>query len=218
MKRSIVIQLGIGKKLNIWLQHTRTLAQMLNAYSQLHYPHPNPQYPCPGAEQKQQQLLLQASLFPHESTVHCTHIDNDKYMGIIKSWNLFLCAYNRGQLTQPHAPSHKTQPCPIMQAAPKRRISSENTENVICLETPNLKSGNASTNAKTKTATTTTITVTRQCKQLGGRRLNQTGPETRTLSFSDLLRVECIARNVWQNVCSEFSNFANICVVIRRLS
>jgi len=42
---------------------------------------------------------------PSKNTVHCTHIDsdidNDKYMGIIKSWNLFLCAYNGGQSTRP---------------------------------------------------------------------------------------------------------------------
>lgn len=67
-----------------------------------------------------------------KNTVHCTHIDNDKYMGIIKSWNLFLCAYNRG-----------LHPCPCLWSmVPQRRISSGNAErfmspkNTLCKDFP----------------------------------------------------------------------------------
>lgn len=119
----------------------------------------------------------------YASTVHCTHIDNDKYMGIIKSWNLFLCAYNRGQLTHPFTPSHREQ-SPIMQAAPKRRISSKNTENAICLKVP--KPGEC--------VETTTITVTRQNTQTKPGEGSE--GSTMTMTCTDLHRVQCIARNL----------------------
>jgi len=59
-------------------------------------------------------------LKPLQNTVHCTHIDNDKYMGIIKSWNLFLCAYNGGL--------HPRATPPSSPMVPQRRISSGRAE------------------------------------------------------------------------------------------
>lgn len=165
MKRSNVIQLSLGTKLNIRIQQCkRALAVAL----------PTSEWADPkagGARAQGAGCMFHS--YPYESTVHCTHIDNDKYMGIIKSWNLFLCAYNRGQLTHPCAPSHtvQTPKRPIMQAAPQRRISSKNTENVICLKVPKPEKRAMS---PCKCVKTTTITVTRQNKQLWAARRSRT--------------------------------------------
>jgi len=134
MNQSHVIQLNISKKLNTALHS----AQQTNKCKMRPHCAPvvNPkqkQQQIQKQQQQQQQQQLQLQLpptEPPESTVHCTHIDNDKYMGIIKSWNLFLCAYNGGQST--HNPPHNTNTRPIVLAAPRRRISSDNTANFMC--------------------------------------------------------------------------------------
>lgn len=124
-------------------------------------------------------------LNPPKSTGHCTHIDitididNDKYMGIIKSWNLFLCAYNGGQST--HGPPQITPKYPPNRPRPGRPQETHFIWQYGKFYVPEKAGAGTEFAMPLQIRAATTTIVTSQNKQLWGRwRESQNRTRTRT--------------------------------------
>lgn len=167
---------------------------------------------------------LQLQVIPPPSTVHCAHIDNDKYMGIIKSWNLFLCGYNGGQATSAaHTLTPIARPLASLLHGPPNHASRRPQETHFIWQYGTFyvpeKTGDWADGTTTTTVTSKINSSRREQrpKQAPGSTRKGKGKEGGGgLRCND---GACAVSNaLGRNVRSEFSNFANICVVIRRLS